>query len=133
MQAMLEDRFKMKSHHETRVMPGFALVVAKNGPKFKESIPGDLYPGGLKGVDAVPWLGVVGRSAPGVETGQHVSMEEVADLLSGPAGGRLRTRPGSRLLRLQVHHRDPRSIDNSGYRHADWPSIMSPRFWNNLD
>lgn len=35
MQALLADRFKLKVRHETREMPVYALVVAKNGPKFK--------------------------------------------------------------------------------------------------
>jgi uncharacterized protein (TIGR03435 family) len=39
MQALLEDRFKLKIHRETREVPVYALTVAKNGPKltqFKE-------------------------------------------------------------------------------------------------
>jgi uncharacterized protein (TIGR03435 family) len=40
MQALLADRFQLKCHIETRDMPVYALVVAKNGPKFKESAPG---------------------------------------------------------------------------------------------
>lgn len=40
MRALLADRFQLKSHLETRDMPIYALVVAKNGPKFKESAPG---------------------------------------------------------------------------------------------
>lgn len=33
-QAMLVDRFKLKVGHETRELPIFGLMVAKNGPKF---------------------------------------------------------------------------------------------------
>ena len=84
-QALLEDRFKLKFHHETRVMPGYALVVAKNGPKFKESIPGDLYPGGPKGLDGGPWMGLV-QTSRDVMTAQHTSMEELADFLTMAAG-----------------------------------------------
>ena len=125
MQAMLEDRFKMKSHHETRVMPGFALVVAKNGPKFKESIPGDLYPGGLKGVNGGPWLGIV-ETAPGVETGQHVSMEEVADLLSGPAGRPVTDQTGLKGFydfKFTIETPDPSTTADTAM--PDWPSIVT--------
>ncbi len=35
LQALLADRFHLVVHHETREMPVYALVVAKNGPKLK--------------------------------------------------------------------------------------------------
>jgi uncharacterized protein (TIGR03435 family) len=34
-QSMLEDRFKLKVHQETRILPGYELVVAKGGPRIK--------------------------------------------------------------------------------------------------
>jgi uncharacterized protein (TIGR03435 family) len=43
LQALLEDRFKMKVHRETKEHPVQALVVGKGGPKMKES-PGDAPP-----------------------------------------------------------------------------------------
>ncbi len=36
LQTLLADRFKMKFHRETREVQGFALIVAKNGPKLQE-------------------------------------------------------------------------------------------------
>jgi len=39
MQTMLADRFHLKFHREMHEMPVYALVVAKGGPKFKESAP----------------------------------------------------------------------------------------------
>jgi uncharacterized protein (TIGR03435 family) len=40
---LLADRFKLKIHHETRMLPVYALVVAKGGVKLKESHePGNL-------------------------------------------------------------------------------------------
>jgi uncharacterized protein (TIGR03435 family) len=36
-QALLADRFQLKVHQETRQLPVYALVVAKDGPKFKPS------------------------------------------------------------------------------------------------
>jgi uncharacterized protein (TIGR03435 family) len=41
LQALLVDRFKMVIHAETRELPVFALVIAKNGPKLKEATPED--------------------------------------------------------------------------------------------
>jgi len=39
MQRLLADRFHLTVHHETRNSPGYDLVVAKDGPKLKESAP----------------------------------------------------------------------------------------------
>jgi uncharacterized protein (TIGR03435 family) len=39
LQGMLEERFHLQFHRETKEMAGFELVVAKNGPKLKESEP----------------------------------------------------------------------------------------------
>lgn len=39
---LLEDRFVLQLHKETRVMQGYAITLAKGGPKFEaESAPGD--------------------------------------------------------------------------------------------
>jgi uncharacterized protein (TIGR03435 family) len=37
LQGLLIERFKLKFHRETKDMPGYALVVAKNGPKLQAS------------------------------------------------------------------------------------------------
>ncbi len=37
LQTLLADRFQLKIHRETKEVPVFALIVGKNGPKFKES------------------------------------------------------------------------------------------------
>jgi uncharacterized protein (TIGR03435 family) len=39
LQALLAERFQLKVHQETREHPVYALVVAKGGPKLKESPP----------------------------------------------------------------------------------------------
>jgi bla regulator protein blaR1 len=46
---VLEDRFNLKFHHESRELPTYALVIAKGGLKLKEARPGDTYPNGFKG------------------------------------------------------------------------------------
>ena len=33
-QSMLEDRFKLKVHHEIRILPGYELTIAKGGPNL---------------------------------------------------------------------------------------------------
>lgn len=37
LQALLAERFQLKFHRETVDRPGFAMVVAKNGPKLREA------------------------------------------------------------------------------------------------
>jgi uncharacterized protein (TIGR03435 family) len=45
LQSMLEDRFHLKVHRETKELPVYALVVAKNGPKLKATNIQSAYPG----------------------------------------------------------------------------------------
>lgn len=40
LRTLLEDRFRLAVHHESKDMPGYALVVAKNGFKLKPVEPG---------------------------------------------------------------------------------------------
>ena len=40
-QSLLADRFKLEVHFETREMPGFALVIAKSGPKLRPAKDGE--------------------------------------------------------------------------------------------
>jgi uncharacterized protein (TIGR03435 family) len=53
LRALLEERFGLKTHRETREVSGYALVVAKGGPKLKAAgdtpKPFVTYPGGLDG------------------------------------------------------------------------------------
>jgi uncharacterized protein (TIGR03435 family) len=44
LQALLEDRFRLKIHHETRQIPVYALTVAKGGPKLQVAQPGKCIP-----------------------------------------------------------------------------------------
>jgi uncharacterized protein (TIGR03435 family) len=52
---LLAERFKLTAHRETRELAGYALVVAKNGPRFKEAAP----------VAAKPHDGAPDTSRPG--------------------------------------------------------------------
>ncbi|HVT96152.1 MAG TPA: TIGR03435 family protein, partial [Acidobacteriaceae bacterium] len=65
MQAILADRFHMQSH-ESRVLPAYALVLAKGGPKLK---PSSAQGGG--------WSTGRGRI-----TGHRMRLSDLADLLS---------------------------------------------------
>lgn len=41
---LLEDRFALKVHRETREIPVYIMTVAKGGVKFKEATPGETFP-----------------------------------------------------------------------------------------
>jgi bla regulator protein blaR1 len=44
LQSLLGDRFKLKAHRETKLLPVYELMVAKGGPKLK---PSSVKPGGM--------------------------------------------------------------------------------------
>jgi uncharacterized protein (TIGR03435 family) len=74
LQALLADRFQLKLHRETKELPVYDLVVAKNGPKMKESA-----------ADATPSAGVSAGSTRRM-TEIRASMATVANQLVGFAG-----------------------------------------------
>jgi len=43
LQGLLEDRFQLKIHHETKEVPVYALTVAKGGPKLQAAQPGKCF------------------------------------------------------------------------------------------
>jgi bla regulator protein BlaR1 len=57
LRALLEDRFKLALHRETKELPVYSLVVAKNGPKLQEAKPGEPDGDGIKGPDGRPAVG----------------------------------------------------------------------------
>ncbi|HEY1756592.1 MAG TPA: M56 family metallopeptidase [Bryobacteraceae bacterium] len=71
MQALLEDRFKLKIHRETREVPVYALTVAKGGPKLERFKEGPCVP--TRRED-----GSVVRRVP-LETGQRFCKDPVPE------------------------------------------------------
>jgi uncharacterized protein (TIGR03435 family) len=81
LQNLLVDRFQLKFHRESVEMAGFGLVVAKNGPKFKESNAeeaGTVFGGESPGKPM--------RGRPVSLKARKYSMEMLANLLSGVGG-----------------------------------------------
>jgi uncharacterized protein (TIGR03435 family) len=62
LQALILDRLQMKIHHETRELPVFSLVIAKNGSKLQESK-----------VDPANPSAPIGRGGPSVRTSRNGS------------------------------------------------------------
>jgi uncharacterized protein (TIGR03435 family) len=80
LQALLADRFKMAAHHETKESTGYALVVAKGGPKLKAST-GDQR-------------SAVVFAPPSLLIGNGSTMAGLALALSFPVGGRVADETG---------------------------------------
>jgi uncharacterized protein (TIGR03435 family) len=79
LQNLLSDRFELRFHRETKEMPGFALTVAKGGPKLQGAAYAD------SGFDL---QGTADRSQTTLNIGAHrYSMQRLAELLS-QFGGR---------------------------------------------
>jgi uncharacterized protein (TIGR03435 family) len=89
LQAVLADRFKMKSHEDRLDGSIFALVLAKNGPKLKKATPGDKYLNGLKLPSGRTTGAGTMTMSPGRIIAQALSLEDVAKISSGPATGRV--------------------------------------------
>ena len=78
LQSLLEERFKVRIHWETKPLPAYALLLGKNGAKFVEARP-----------DAPPGIRVEMGPAPGFQTTGFkgaVTMERFAQLLSNMSG-----------------------------------------------
>jgi len=68
--AMLEDRFGLKFQNENKQVPVYELVIAKSGPKLKKSSA----------------QGSHSSMVGGALTGTGMTITEIAERLSGPAG-----------------------------------------------
>jgi uncharacterized protein (TIGR03435 family) len=74
---LLVERFKLVVHHDTKVLAVYDLVLAKNGPKFKES------PANPDAVPAPPPTGVDRDGFPGLPPGRPGL---AANYAMGPSG-----------------------------------------------
>ena len=110
MRTLLEDRFHMAVHHESRQMPGYALVVAKGGFKLKPSEPGDgSTSGGNQGrvwtfrAHKIPMsdlayeladsMGTVVVDQTGLDGVYDFQLRWSSDDMNSPAGGEANTAP----------------------------------------
>jgi uncharacterized protein (TIGR03435 family) len=83
-QHALEDRFKLKTHIETKTLPVYELVLAKGGSKLKEADPNAPLP---DGVPAPP----AGAPRGGMMRFQQGKLEGLGIAVSGMTGFLART------------------------------------------
>jgi uncharacterized protein (TIGR03435 family) len=86
MQAVFEDRLKLKVHLGSKEVPMYQLVIAKGGPKLHEAKPGDTYADGIKAPDGTPIGGTGAFMGRGSYTGQQVTVPDLLNMLKGPTG-----------------------------------------------
>jgi uncharacterized protein (TIGR03435 family) len=94
LQAILQDRFKLVVHTETKDLPIYDLVIANSGFKLHEANPSETYPNGIEGPDGQPVKGPDGlpRSdvhmvrARGLFVGQRVPVGALLGTLSSSTG-----------------------------------------------
>ena len=105
MQALLADRFKLSLRHETKEMPVYALVVAKDGPKLHENKEaetekdvktGEPKPGDPNAPPPKP-RGMM-RGGRGMFSGQAMPVSVLADSLSRQLGRVVLDKTGLRGL-----------------------------------
>jgi uncharacterized protein (TIGR03435 family) len=76
LQNLLADRFKLVSHHDTKVLPAFELTTGKDGPKLGEAVG-----------DGDGRITAVGKPEPGFTLSfMSTSIDELADRVSGSMG-----------------------------------------------
>jgi uncharacterized protein (TIGR03435 family) len=85
-QSLLRNRFKLRLSDETKQLPVYALVVAKNGPRLHEAKPSNTYPDGIIGLDGLPVGPHRGAGQNGHLTAQALPMSTVAETLSQQLG-----------------------------------------------
>jgi uncharacterized protein (TIGR03435 family) len=78
LQQLLADRFNLVVHHEAKEFPLYALVIAKDGPKFEETKPEDLRKSPVAGV-----LCMNKGRGKGVVEMQGCTMKQFANNLGG--------------------------------------------------
>jgi len=81
LQTLLADRFKLQIHRDHKDVQGYALVVAKNGPKLKPETSGDEH-------------GSLLPSGPFEWEGKNTALSGLASLLSGFVGAPVVDRTG---------------------------------------
>jgi bla regulator protein blaR1 len=86
LQSLLADRFKLKLSQETKQLPMYALVVAKDGPNLHEAKPDNTYADGITDIHGLPAGPHRGARQSGHLVVQSLPMSTVTKILSEQLG-----------------------------------------------
>jgi uncharacterized protein (TIGR03435 family) len=78
LQSILADRFKLKAHIKAKELPIYELVVAKGGPKLRETKPDDADDNDVKGPDRISQARPI-TIRSGLFRGHAVGMSDLVD------------------------------------------------------
>ncbi len=82
LQALLTGRFKLTIHRDTKELPAYTLVIAKNGSKLQEGKPGDTYSNGYRDAGGRGGPGTVQLKGRGGLVAQGAPIANLVGMLS---------------------------------------------------
>ena len=86
LQSLLVDRFKLTLHRTTQDLPGYALVIARNGPRLREGKTGLMYLDTYGGAFGPGDFSVEHGIGQWKVTGHAIPIASLVQLLSGQLG-----------------------------------------------
>ena len=86
LQALFAQRCELTFHRETKELPVLTLVIGKNGPKFKESKPGDTPTEGIKIPDGKGGTGTMQVGDKGLMTFRGLPISFIVTILGQQMG-----------------------------------------------
>ena len=136
---LLRDRFHLRFHMDSKPIPVYALRLAKNGPKFKETArradDTTVPSAGIRAADAQGcpavspnYQGLVGRPTPGQVcwVGQDVPLANFARLIEQPAGRPIADETGLMgRYDFKIHFENMRRTADTGDASDPVPSIFA--------
>lgn len=94
LQSLLAERFKLTIHRDTKELPAYTLVIAKNGSKLQEAKPGDTYSNGYRDGGGRGGPGTVQLKGRGGLVAQDAPIANLAGMLSWLLGHNVVDRTG---------------------------------------
>ncbi len=88
LQALLADRFKLTFHYETKEVPAYFLVIAKNGPILREAEgkPGFILPNGTRAPAGAPDWENTDDDGKRTLTGVNISIFQLVETMTYHSG-----------------------------------------------
>lgn len=94
LQSLLAERFKLIIHRDTKELPAYTLVIAKNGSKLQEGKPGDTYANGYRDGGGRGGPGTIQLKGRGALVAQGAPIANLAGMLSWLLGHNVVDRTG---------------------------------------